>query len=682
MRQGIPKRVEILDDVIANQIAAGEVVERPYHAIKELIENAIDAYANHISIFIEEGGFKSIKIIDDGHGMEEADACNAIQKHGTSKIKKIEDLNTIATLGFRGEALPSIAAISRFSLKTRTSQQNHAIKISLEGGKNLDKQYASGNVGTEIEVRDLYFNVPARRSFQKSAKVESEAIRELVLQQMLCYPEIAFKLVIDDREVFHSPIQNQLKNRISYLFGPKIFNELQSIDYHGEFQLKGFISNQNCLYSAHKHAYTYVNDRLVKPTFFWNMIETAFKSKLPKGRYPFYILKLQISPYLVDVNIHPNKTEVRFANENKIREVLLHLFSDLARHLPDVVSDTMSLPSIDLQPDFQTFVNDQNHSFSTSAQYIPVKLGAEPNEKNESQKTDHFSHRSLFIPPHTQTHSKPQQTAAPPPTSVYQPPRIIPTQPSVKNPIEQKDLFSNSSAQHFTQHVSQPQVTQTQPSFTQSPFTQSPFTLPQSNQNQTDWKLNDFGQSDQLKPLAKVNGLRLSLKNISLYKQIGILHERWWQLEGEDGFALIDLGMIKSLLCLERIKYKPLETPIVLNLPKALLDKLHVRQGVLHGLGIDIQKRNHEYFIEQSSHPYYDPALLPSLIQSYLQIDQLLQAKEKLRLMIAEFALTPQQRVELIKQIPVIDEIFAQNLSLRNSYKITSIFKYSDLIKS
>jgi DNA mismatch repair protein MutL len=337
------KPVQILDPILANQIAAGEVVERPASAVKELLENALDAGSTSITLEIKEGGRNLIRVVDNGHGMSRDNALLAIERHATSKISTIDDLHMINTLGFRGEALPSIASVSKLSIKTRTANQRMATHIQLTGGENLHVSENSGRVGTEIKVQDLFFNVPARRKFLKSKQTETSMIHETIQRLSICYPQIAFRFIKDGYTSIDVPVHNSSIERLSALFGSSVVQQLHVVQWHGALEIEGFLSHPQLTYSAHRHAYAFINGRFVKDRLFLGAIQRAFGQKLTKGRFPFYVLKLKVHPSMVDVNVHPAKTEVRFANE----EAILDLLTKALR----VTIDQMKLSINEVVPD-------------------------------------------------------------------------------------------------------------------------------------------------------------------------------------------------------------------------------------------------------------------------------------------------------------------------------------------
>lgn len=337
-----PKRVQILDPILANQIAAGEVVERPASAAKELIENAIDADATEITVEVKEGGRTLLRVSDNGHGMSQSDALLALERHATSKISVVDDLNRIHTLGFRGEALPSISSVSRFSLTTRPQGQLMATQLELEGGAQLKVSEVPSRVGTEVRVEELFFNVPARRKFLKSSATESQLITEAFQRVALCYPHVACRLIKDGHVSFDYPRHSSLLERVEAMFGAQTSAQLHPVSSHGQLTIEGLISFPNHTYSAHRHGYTFINERFVKDKLFLGAIQRAYGLRLPKGRFPFYVLKVQVNPSMVDVNVHPAKTEVRFVDEEVVLDLLTRAIRGAVQRFPEAQDEAQA----------------------------------------------------------------------------------------------------------------------------------------------------------------------------------------------------------------------------------------------------------------------------------------------------------------------------------------------------
>ncbi len=321
---------------IAEKIAAGEVVERPFSVVKELIENSLDAQATRIEIFIEEGGKKLIQIQDDGIGMLPEEIGLALQRHATSKLRSFEDLYSLSTLGFRGEALPSIASISRFSIKSRSkeSSQISGYGISLEGGKIVSEQEVGHPTGTTVTVENLFFNVPARLKFLKSTSTEWSHIEDYITSMALAYPQVQWIVHHNKKEKIRF-VQKELSKRMIEVWGSDLAENFYPIDYErGEARLNGYVGHPNLSHSPSKSGYLFLNGRPVKDRVMNHAVMAGYRSLLMKEQFPTVVLFLEIPPAMVDVNVHPAKREVRFANPNVIHQFISESIRDFLSRMP------------------------------------------------------------------------------------------------------------------------------------------------------------------------------------------------------------------------------------------------------------------------------------------------------------------------------------------------------------
>lgn len=317
-------KIKVLEESLIHQIAAGEVVERPVSAVKELVENAIDANATSIVIEIQNGGIDLIKISDNGNGMNREDAQMCTVHHATSKIETENDLHNILTMGFRGEALSSIAAVSQMEIVTKREGDIEGTKIIVEGGEFREALPCGCPVGTQVTIKNLFYNTPARRKFLKNEQTEYQHILDVTVDFALSYPGIQFKLINDGRVVFEVPKTTELKNRLSAVLGKDIVEELIPIFYGGhELKIQGFVSTPRLTRANRKGQHLFVNNRQVEDAFLGHAIRSAYKVYLKPGMYPIFIVKIKIDPRFVDVNVHPRKTEVRFADQGFVYKALL-----------------------------------------------------------------------------------------------------------------------------------------------------------------------------------------------------------------------------------------------------------------------------------------------------------------------------------------------------------------------
>lgn len=336
------KRINLLDEHTSNKIAAGEVVERPSSVVKELVENSIDAEAKNITIEIEDGGIALIRIIDDGIGIHKDDVKKAFLPHATSKIKSVEDIYSINSLGFRGEALASIAAVSKVLLKTKIEGEEFGTVISIDGGEIQYTSEVGTNKGTVIEVRDLFYNVPARLKFLKSSSREGSLINDIVNRIALSHPDISFKLYNNGKKVLHTYGTGDLKDVIRTIYGKKISEELIYFEAMGDdISLYGYIGKEEIARGSRNNQSIFVNGRYIKNKTIVAAVENAFKSFATVNKFPFFVLFIDVYPEFVDVNIHPTKAEIKFKEE---RGVFKKVFDAVHKSLKDDVFNDFFIP--------------------------------------------------------------------------------------------------------------------------------------------------------------------------------------------------------------------------------------------------------------------------------------------------------------------------------------------------
>ncbi|MDM0875962.1 DNA mismatch repair endonuclease MutL [Clostridium perfringens] len=335
-------RINILNADTANKIAAGEVVERPSSVVKELVENSLDAGAKNITIEIQNGGESLIKIIDDGSGIHPEDVEKAFNPHATSKIKDTYDIFSINTLGFRGEALPSIASIARVDFKSKVSDFDMGKELIISGGEKESLTDCSMNRGTQIEVRDLFFNVPARKKFLKTTARESALINDLVNRISLANPDVSFKLFNNNKKILNTYGNGKLIDVIRTIYGKSTAENLIYFEEHKDTaSVYGFIGNDTLARASRNNQSLFVNKRYVKNRSLTVAVENAFRSFNVTGKFPFFVLFIDTYPELIDVNIHPTKSEIKFKDERFIFKVV---FDAVHSAMREYVKDTFTLP--------------------------------------------------------------------------------------------------------------------------------------------------------------------------------------------------------------------------------------------------------------------------------------------------------------------------------------------------
>ncbi|ERI92943.1 DNA mismatch repair protein [Clostridiales bacterium oral taxon 876 str. F0540] len=341
------KRINILDINTSNKIAAGEVVERPYSVVKELIENSLDAGSKNITIEIQEGGQKSIKIIDDGEGIHPDDMQKAFLPHATSKINIIDDIYKINTFGFRGEALASIAAVSNVILRSRTSEFEYGKEISISGGSINYFKDAGCNIGTTIEVNDLFYNVPARLKFMKSPQRESALISDIIQRLALVNANVSFKSFSNNNRTLFTIPTSKVSDTIRAIYGKNISDNITEIEKHTDVaSVYGYIGNSEISRGSRNNQSVFVNKRYVKNRLITTAVESAFKSFLTINKYPFFVVFLDIFPELIDINVHPTKSEIKFKDERFIFKLV---FDSVHETLRKSLKDSFSIQNSEFE---------------------------------------------------------------------------------------------------------------------------------------------------------------------------------------------------------------------------------------------------------------------------------------------------------------------------------------------
>ena len=329
------KRINVLAPNIANKIAAGEVVERPASVVKELIENSIDAGSTAITVEIMNGGISYIRITDNGSGIDENDVETAFLRHATSKLSAADDLSHIETLGFRGEALASIAAVSKVKMRTRTQAAEYGTMICIEGGVVTAKEPSGCPCGTTIEVSELFFNVPARLKFLKSPRSEAALIGDYVMRLILSNPSVSIKFINNGKTIYQSAGDGSLENAVFCVYGTEVTANLFPVNYDdGYLKLTGYVGSESLARNSRSQQSLFVNHRYIKSATVSYSVQRAFDTRLMHGKFPFFILDMLVSSYEIDVNVHPNKLEIRFKDDQRIGNSVLRAVNAAIDYLP------------------------------------------------------------------------------------------------------------------------------------------------------------------------------------------------------------------------------------------------------------------------------------------------------------------------------------------------------------
>lgn len=406
--------VKLLDTSTINKIAAGEVVERPASVVKELVENSIDAGAQRIEIEIQNGGRALIRVTDDGTGMSREDAALSVKRHATSKLSNAADLQSISTLGFRGEALPTIAAVSKFTLQTRRADDELGTKIIINGGKVQDTHEVGCKVGTTILVEELFFNTPARLKFLKSTPTEANKIHDFIIKLALSRPNVAFRFINGNRTALATPGNGSLLDALSAIYGTELTDSLLTLKRDDDsLKLAGFVTKPNILKSYRGWQTFIINGRVVENRTISKAVDEAYKSLIPKTGFPLAVVIIDVPQSSIDVNVHPQKIELKFDDENRIFKAVYHAVREAIESKDDkpehdltevaAAPETPHFEQLDLSNDFQ--------------EPPPPK---KTSERKKNPKDDFDIEEALKSTDAAKEVPKPQPKVEPPPKKVFE----------------------------------------------------------------------------------------------------------------------------------------------------------------------------------------------------------------------------------------------------------------------
>ena len=383
--------IKLLSEDTIQKIAAGEVIENPYSVIKELVENSIDSGATTIKVEIKNAGKKEIMISDNGCGIEENEIELAFTKHATSKLNNFEDIYSILSFGFRGEALASISSISKVDINTRTKNSEFGIHCFIENTKIKRKNKIGMNFGTTIYIRDLFYNVPIRKKFLKSDAYESSIITTLMNSFALSNPNISFKYIKDSKVVFETTGKNQLKDNIKYIFKDDFYKNLMAVDINdSDYKIYGYISNNHFYKGSRNCQYLFVNGRYIFDEKIRNIIEKSISTLIPKGKFPSFVIFIEVNPSLIDINVHPNKRKIKFIFEDKLLNLLNNNITDIV--LKNTTSDFISLKTE--QNDKILYINDNIKKQPEENDIVETIVYDE--DYNDQNIINKFSYEDLF----------------------------------------------------------------------------------------------------------------------------------------------------------------------------------------------------------------------------------------------------------------------------------------------
>ena len=408
-------KIQELSEILANQIAAGEVIERPASVVKELIENAIDAGSTQIDILVEEAGLKKIKVIDNGEGIPAKEVLNAFKRHATSKIYSRDDLFRIRTLGFRGEALPSIASVSEVTLETSTGEKEGAF-VYLKGGKVIEERSAQSRQGSTIVVENLFFNTPARLKYVKTIQTELANVTDIVNRMAISHPDIAFRLVHDENQLMRTAGNGDLKQTLAGIYGVALAKKMRKIEGEDlDFQISGYVSLPEITRASRNYLSIIINGRYIKNYLLNKAIIAGYRSKLMVGRFPIAVIEIKTDPLLMDVNVHPTKQEIRISKEKELMaliELAIHQCLSSEQLIPEALgnlnfkkrTNQSSDPSEQTKLSFYHDLKSQNTESKKELSYDEIwesskiaSFSTENNEESLGKESEGVGEKDSFV---------------------------------------------------------------------------------------------------------------------------------------------------------------------------------------------------------------------------------------------------------------------------------------------
>lgn len=377
-------KIKVMDELLANKIAAGEVVERCVSIVKELVENSIDAKATEIKVLLKESGLREIKVVDDGIGMDSKDALLAFQRHATSKLYTSDDLFNINSLGFRGEALPSIASVSEVILKT--CQDNKGTLIHIKGGKVLENTSCDARIGTSITVSNLFYNTPARLKHLSSIYAELSHITDYLNKMALSYPNVKFRLVNDEKELLNTDGHGNLLKVINAIYGLDITKKMLPVQAsNDDYQISGYVSMPEVNRSSRNYMTTLVNGRVIKNTTLGRCINEAYTSFKEDTRYPIVVLDIKTDPTLIDVNVHPSKQDIKFSNFEELKQLIINM-------IRNAIKEKLLIPKIELPKEDESIKNYENITLNLEREVV-ADTSSNDDYQNRLSNIINFNHQ-------------------------------------------------------------------------------------------------------------------------------------------------------------------------------------------------------------------------------------------------------------------------------------------------
>ena len=568
-------QIALLDEVTIDKIAAGEVVERPSSVVKELVENAIDAGSTAITVEIKEGGISFIRITDNGGGIDKEQVPLAFLRHSTSKIKSAEDLLNISSLGFRGEALSSISAVSRVELITKTYSQLTGTRYLIEGSKEILNEEIGAPDGTTFIVKDLFYNTPARRKFLKAAQTEASYISDLVERLALSHPDISFKFINNNQTKLHTSGNGNIRDLIYHIYGREITSSVLDINYEGElFSLKGFIGKPVITRGNRNYENFFINGRYIKSQLLSKAVEDGYKNFLMQHQYPFVTLYFTFDSSALDVNVHPTKMEMRFDNN-------LEIYNQLKDVIFNRLSNKELIPEVPIEEKKQTNVV---HSYKES---IP-----EPFEKRRINDYFKRQEKTSFVA-EAPANFEPQKKSS----------NVGMTASNRHNSDVKSNIFINKIA-----HTDAEQITDTSNKLSDKAETDVKSKIERIVEPDLDAKANIKSNNEQIDESEILNPVQQTLENVipnfiseearKNYKIIGQLFKTYWLIEYDDKLFIIDQHAAHEKVLYEKtmklLKDKELTSqtispPIIISLDASETEMLNKHMDQIKRMGYEVE---------------------------------------------------------------------------------------------
>lgn len=560
----MPQQIKKLPQEVISKIAAGEVIERPASVVKELVENSIDAESDKIEVKVNKGGKDLIQVIDTGHGMTREDAELALERHATSKITEANDLFSIRSLGFRGEALPSIAAVSRLTMKTRTEDELGGTLVKVNGGEIKKIEDVGCPIGTNIIVKDLFYNTPVRYKYLKTTATEIRRISDIVNRLGLAYPEITFKLSHNQKEILKTPGNGNLVDTILSVYGKEVAKSMIAVDYEDKYmQVSGYVSKPNVSRASRKHQSFFINRRYIKSRVLSEAISKAYHTLLAKGRHPIAILTIKLNPVLVDVNVHPTKMEVNFSREKEVASVLQN-------GVKEALSNADLIPEVKLNSKDSTVVS-KKESQDCKQQELELtkkrKFSPEKNKKKSQKKEKSKSKSSDRLKTTNDSQDKSIQTD------------------QINKTMESSDKTNRKESKEELKDGIEKQSKEKEPDYSQK-----------KDQNNEKERINK--KSVAIKESQSDYNEDDATKSLSSFLPLGQIHNTYIIAQGEDGFYIVDQHAAHERILYNELmekfqqaelKSQSLLMPVRLELTNPEIEILEENSEHLKNLGFEFE---------------------------------------------------------------------------------------------